>query len=223
MVRSFRRGGLAAVLALSLAPLTACAAGSSSQTLHIKPNNAEVTKGSIQVQNAWVLTQASGPATVSARLFNNGASTQTLQAVQIAGGLVATLKDKNGGSTVTVPAHGTVLLGGQGNPAAVLNSGAETLRNGDVQNAVFVFSSSGAVSLPINVTPAAGFFEPYGPGSLAPSTPPSPTATPGTTTPGSTATPTGTASPGAGSGKGHKSTKGATAGSTATPTVTPTR
>lgn len=182
MVRSFRRGAVAAVLALSLAPLAACAAGNQAQTLNVHPDNPETSKGPIQVQNAIVLTQPNGPATVTARLYNNGSSAQTLDSVQLAGGQSATLSAANGGGSVTVPAHGTVLLGGKGNPSAVVTSGAEALRDGDVQNAVFVFSGTGAVALPVNVLPATGFYQPYGPGSLPATPAPSPTATPATPT-----------------------------------------
>lgn len=192
MVRSFRRGALAAVVALSLAPLAACAAGNSAQTLKVEPDSQSATVGDIQVQNAFVLTQPGGPATVSARLFNNGTADQTLQAVQLAGGLSARLSGADGGGTITVPAHGTVLLGGKGNPAATIDSGSESLRDGDVQNAVFNFSTTGAVALPVNVTPAAGFFEPYGPSSLPTTAVPLPTDT-ATAAPTDTATPTGTA------------------------------
>lgn len=210
MVRSFRSGALAAVLVLSLAPLAACAAGNSSQTSNVHPDSASASKGPIQVQNAYVLTQTSGPATVSARVFNNGSSDQTLQSVQLAGALNATLSGAGGG-TVTVPAHGSVLLGGKGNPSAVIDTGSESLQNGNVQQAVFDFSSTGPVSVLLNVTPASGFFEPYGPSSIATTQAPSP-AGPGQSPspvtgqgskPGKpakngqgTATPTGTTTPG---------------------------
>lgn len=197
MVRSFRRGAVAAVLALTLAPLAAaCAAGNDAATYQIEPNSEFASAGNVKVQNAFVLTDPSGPATITARLFNNGSSAQTLQAVQIGSSTMAQLTGPKGGSAVTVPAHGSVLLGGKGNPAAVLTTGGEDLRDGDVQNAVFTFSATGPVKMQVNVTPASRYFAPYGPGSLpttaAPTTPSS-TATPtGTQTPSSTTTSTGT-------------------------------
>lgn len=192
MVRSFRRGALAAVFALSLAPLAACSAGNDAQTLKVRPDSDSVTVGEIKVQNAVVLTQTSGdgPATVSARLFNNGSADQTLQALQLGGGVNVTLAGKDGGQNVTVPAHGTVLLGGKGNPTAVVDSGAEALRDGDVQNAVFQFSATGPVALQVNVMPATGDYEKFGPSSLPTTEAPTPSATPT-----DTATPTGTATP----------------------------
>jgi hypothetical protein len=206
VVRSFRRGALAAVLVLSLAPLAACASGNDSQTLGIHPDSQATAKGDIKVQNAYVLTQAGGPATVSARLFNNGSADQTLDSVRIAGTLTASLSDPNGGQTVTVPAHGSVLLGGTGNPSAVLDTGSESLRDGDVQSAVFTFSSTGQVALPVNVTPATGYLEPYGPSSLPTTAPPYPTATTPTATPGGTSAKPGGASAKPGSTAGRTDT-----------------
>ncbi|MFC4030220.1 DUF461 domain-containing protein [Streptomyces polygonati] len=195
MVRSFRRAAFPVLVALSLAPLAACGAGEGARTLEVHPDSEAVSVGVIKVQNAFVLTQSSGPATVSARLFNNGTTAQTLQSLRLSGSLTARLTGAKGGSSITVPANGSVLLGGKGNPTAVIDSGAEALRDGDVQTAVFLFSGTGPVSLPVNVTPARGYFEAYGPGSLPASATPSPSASPSTTaTPGSTdtATPTGT-------------------------------
>jgi hypothetical protein len=202
VVRSFRRGALAAVLALSLAPLAACAAGNGAETLNIQPDSAATTVGDIKVQNAYVLTRPGGPASITARLYNNGSAAQTLQAVQLAGPLEATLSGSpdEGGRTVTVPAHGSVLLGGTGNPSAVITSGAQSLHDGDVRNALFLFSVTGPVALPVFVVPATGQFKDYGPASPPPA--PSPTASATATalptpTGSATAAPGGTATPGA--------------------------
>lgn len=203
MVRSFRRGALAAVFALSLAPLAACAAGNDAQTLKVHPDSDAVTVGVIKVQNAWVLTQdaGDGPATVSARLFNDGSDAQTLQSLQL-GSTRVTLADKDGGQTVSIPAHGTVLLGGKGNPSAVVDSSTEALRDGDVQNAVFEFSATGPVAIQLNVVPARGDYKLYGPSSLPTTQPPTPSNTPkdtssptGTNTPKNTGSPTNTSTP----------------------------
>lgn len=194
MVRSFRRGALAAVVvALSVAPLAACGAGYKAETQEVEPDSAATSKGDIQVQNAFVLTQPNGPATVTARLFNNGTSDQTLNSVKLSTGQTAQLTDTKGAGTgsVTVPAHGTVLLGGKGNPAAVLSGASESLRNGDVQDTVFTFSGAGDVSLPVNVLPAAGYLASYGPGSVPTTAAPAPTST-GTASPSDTSSPTST-------------------------------
>jgi hypothetical protein len=199
VVRSFRRGAFAAVLALSLAPLAAaCSAGNDAETLKVSPDTDSVSVGDIQVQNAVILTQngGSGPATVSARLFNNGSADQTLQALQLGGSVTVKLAGKDGGGTVTVPAHGSVLLGGKGNPSAVVDSSSEALRDGDVQNAVFQFSSTGPVALQVNVVPALGTYKEFGPSSLPTTEAPTPNATPSnTTTPTTTPSGSTTATP----------------------------
>lgn len=77
MSSSLRRGALAAAaIAFSIASLAACGAGSDAQTLGVKPDNAATTVGDIKVQNALVITQpdatSTGPAVISATVFNNG-------------------------------------------------------------------------------------------------------------------------------------------------------
>jgi hypothetical protein len=199
VVRSFRRGACAAVFALSLAPLlAACAAGNDAATLKIRADSASATVGVIKVLNAYVLTDTDGPAAVTARLFNNGSTDQTLQSVKLGNSTTALLAGADGAKNITVPAHGSVLLGGKGNPTATVDTSTESFQDGDVQNAVFTFSTTGAVPIQINVTPATGFFESYGPSSLPTSASPSPSASASpsaSTTPSSTATPTGTATP----------------------------
>lgn len=76
MSSSLRRGALAAAaIAFSIASLAACGAGHNAQTLEIKPDNAATSVGDIKVQNAVVITQpdleSTGPAVVSATLFNS--------------------------------------------------------------------------------------------------------------------------------------------------------
>lgn len=177
MSSSLRRGALsAAAIVLSIASLTACGAGNNAQTLEIKPDNAAVTVGDIQAQNVVVITQAesdaSGPAVVSATLFNNGSTDQTLQSVELdgAGSLELTPAE---GEDLVVPAHGSLTLGGKGNASAVLAGGREALRDGDAQKVTFTFSETGAVSLEAFVVPASGYYASWGPSAL----PESPAAT----------------------------------------------
>lgn len=202
MSRSLRRGVLAAtVLTLSIATLSACGAGNNAQTLQVKPDNAATAVGDIKIQNATVVTQpdpkAKGPAVVTATVFNNGAKDQKLESVTIVGtGKTAKLSPAGGGSgAVTVPAGGSLVIGGKGNASAVLPSGREAVQDGDAQAVSFDFSATGKVQLRAFVVPATGFFEGYGP-----AVPPKPTGS---------ATPTGTATPGDGkpagtAGPGHQ-------------------
>ncbi|MFJ7137604.1 copper chaperone PCu(A)C [Streptomyces fungicidicus] len=171
MSSSLRRGALAAAaIAFSLASLSACAAGNNAQTLQIQPDNAATTVGDIKVQNAVVITQpdleSTGPAVVSATLFNEGRTDQTLESVTIPGtGKSAELKPAEGGS-LTVPAGGSLILGGEGNAAAVLPSSREAVQDGNAQKVTFTFSETGDVSLRAFVYPAERFFEKWGPSDV---------------------------------------------------------
>lgn len=168
MSSSLRRGALAAAaIAFSIASLSACAAGHNAQTLQIQPDNAATTVGDIKIQNALVITQpdleSTGPAVVSATLFNQGDTDQTLESVTLPGtGKTAELTPAEGGS-LTVPAGGSLILGGEGNAAAVLPSSREAVQDGNAQQVTFTFSETGEVSLRAFVFPAENFFEGWGP------------------------------------------------------------
>ncbi|MFE7983129.1 DUF461 domain-containing protein [Streptomyces cellulosae] len=168
MSSSLRRGALAAAaLAISLASLSACAAGNNAQTLQIQPDNASTTVGDIQVQNATVITQpdleSTGPAVISATLFNSGDKDQTLESVTVPGtGKTAELSPAKGGDLV-VPAGGSLILGGEGNASAVLPSSREAVQDGNAQEITFTFSETGDVSLRAIVFPAEHFFKSWGP------------------------------------------------------------
>ncbi|MFI5620395.1 DUF461 domain-containing protein [Streptomyces sp. NPDC051567] len=200
MSRSLRRGTLAATaVVFSIAALSACGAGNDAQTLQIKPDNAAATKGEIKIQNALVITQGEkekkGPAVVSATLFNSGTKPQTLDAVTLAGGKggKVVLKSAEGAGKITVPAGGSVVIGGKGNASAVIEGGRTAVEDGNVQEVVFQLSSAGAVPLGAFVVPATGMFADFGP-SAAPGTGATPSGAP-TPSPGSTSgTPSGSSS-----------------------------
>jgi hypothetical protein len=194
---SLRRGApAAAVIAFSIASLAACGAGSDAQTLEVKPDNAAVKVGDIKVQNALIVTQpdvnATGPAVVSATLFNNGDTAQTVDSIALPNvNATAQVKPAKGGGKLVVPAHGSVVIGGKGNASAVLPNGREAVQDGAVRKVTFTFSKTGDVSLQAFVVPAKSYFEQWGPSEI-PSAPATPTAKPGKTATGSP-TPTGTA------------------------------
>ncbi|MFC9308722.1 DUF461 domain-containing protein [Streptomyces sp. NPDC057011] len=225
MSRSLRRGALAATaVVFSIASLAACGAGNDAQTLQIKPDNAAVTKGEIKIQNALVITQGGkekkGPAAVSATVFNSGTKPQTLDGITLGGGKSkVTLKAAAGDGKVTVPAGGSVVLGGKGNASAVVEGGAEGAKDGDVQKIVFQLSSTGDVELEAFVVPGNGMYAAYGPttapaaGATASGSPAatpsgtpsgSPSGTPsGTPAAGAAGTPSGTPSGSASHAAGH--------------------
>ncbi|MER6391761.1 DUF461 domain-containing protein [Streptomyces sp. NPDC001523] len=198
MSRSLRRGALAATaVVFSIAALAACGAGNNAQTLEIKPDNAAITKGDIKIQNALVITQSEqdkkGPAAVSATVFNTGTQAQTLDGITLAGGKSkVVLKNAEGAGKITVPAGGSVVLGGTGNASAVVVGGREAVEDGNVQKVTFQLSSTGDVALDAFVVPAAGMYAGYGP-TVAPVAAPSPSASPSGAASGS---PSGTPSGG---------------------------
>lgn len=177
---SLRRGALAAAaIAFSIASLAACGAGNNADTLDVKPDNAATSVGDIKAQNVTIITpadrQSTGPAAVSATLFNQGRTAQTLDAVVVDGKPV-TLTPVSG-TKVTVPGNGRVILGGKGNAAASLPSGRSGLADGNVHKVTFSFSRTGDVSVNAFVVPAEGQYTSWGP-SAAPATSPSPAASP---------------------------------------------
>ncbi|MEU1251759.1 DUF461 domain-containing protein [Streptomyces chartreusis] len=225
MSSSLRRGALAAAaLAFSITSLAACAAGNDAQTLQIKPDNAATSVGAIKIQNALVITQpdleSTGPAAISATLFNSGKTAQTLDAIKVDDtDKTAELKAAKGGS-LTIPAGGRLIIGGKDNASAVLSSSREAVRDGNAQKITFTFSETGDVSLRAFVVPAESYFEGWGPTEVpaAPETTSSPTGTPtGTPNAGAEATPSGGASAGSSETPGA-GTEGGQGAGTATPT-----
>ncbi|WP_369271898.1 DUF461 domain-containing protein [Streptomyces sp. R11] len=224
MSSSLRRGALAAAaITFSIAALSACAAGNNAQTLEIKPDNAATSVGDIKIQNAIVITQpdleSTGPAAISATLFNSGSSAQTLDSIKVAGtSKNAELKPAKGGS-LTIPAGGSLIIGGKDNAAAVLPSSREAIQDGNAQKITFTFSKTGDVSLRAFVVPAESFFESWGPSEVpaTPGTTSSPTGSPaGTPGEGAEATPTDGAA-GSATETGGAAGDGAASGDTATP------
>lgn len=172
MSSSLRRGALAAaVTAVSIASLAACGAGKDAQTLEIRPDNASTAVGDLKVQNALVVTpsgaETTGPAAVSATIFNGGSRAETLESITVAGaGKVELTPGK--GKSLSVPAGGSIVIGGKDNASAVLPDGG--LVNGDVEKVTFTFSTTGAVSLRAFIVPADGHLAEWGP-SGAPAAP----------------------------------------------------
>ncbi|MFE9255742.1 DUF461 domain-containing protein [Streptomyces sp. NPDC006879] len=179
MSRSLRRGALAAVaIVFSIASLSACGAGLNAQTMEVKPDNPEVTVGDVKIQNALVITQpeasAEGPAVVSATIFNAGDSAETLENIKLDGGPgTIKLTAAQGSGPVTVPAGGSVVLGGKGNASATIQGGRESVKDGDAQKLTFGLSKTGDVAINAFVVPAKGYFDSWGPTER-----PAPTATP---------------------------------------------
>ncbi|MQY38142.1 hypothetical protein SRB17_61510 [Streptomyces sp. RB17] len=214
MSSSLRRGALAAsAIVFSIASLAACGAGNDSQTLGIKPDNAATSVGNIKIQNALVITQpdlkSTGPAVISATLFNQGGTDETLQSIAIPGSTQTVKLTPAKGGNLTVPAHGSLILGGKGNASAEIPSGRESVQDGNAQKITFTFSTTGAVSLQAFVVPATSYFDKWGPSQIP--------SGPATASPAPGATASGSAKP----GKHGKATPSATASNTASTAATP--
>ncbi|GAA3102698.1 DUF461 domain-containing protein [Streptomyces rectiviolaceus] len=175
MSRSLRRGAIAATaIAFSLASLAACGAGNNAQTHEIKPDNAATAVGDIKIQNAMVITQpdlkSTGPAVIAATIFNNGSTDQTLDGIKVNGtGKTAKItpakddKTSKRGGPLTIPAGGSVVIGGKDNAAAVLPSSREAVKDGNAQAVTFAFSKTGDVKMKTFVVPAESYFKKWGP------------------------------------------------------------
>lgn len=155
----------------SIASLAACGAGNDAQTLGVRPDNAATSVDDIKIQNATIVTQpkidAEGPAVVTGMVFNNGTKAETLEAVSLPGtSTKVTLKPAKGSGPLTVPAGGSLLLGGEGNASAVIEDGREAAEDGDAQPVRFELSETGTVELRAFVVPATHYFKDVGPSEL---------------------------------------------------------
>ncbi|GAA5008056.1 DUF461 domain-containing protein [Streptomyces siamensis] len=221
MSSSLRRGALAAAaIAFSIASLAACGAGNNAQTLEVKPDNAATSVGTIKIQNATVITQpdlqSTGPAVISATIFNNGRTPQTLDSITIAEtNKAATISPAKGSGKLTIPAGGSVVIGGKGNASAVLDNSSEAVQDGNAQKVTFGFSSTGDVSLRAFVVPAESYFSKWGPSDIPAAPGASRTAT-------ATTKPSGTASGSPSGSASGKPTDAASSSATATATATGT-
>ncbi|MEU2712448.1 DUF461 domain-containing protein [Streptomyces sp. NPDC007205] len=183
MSSSLRRGALAAsAIVFSIASLAACGAGNNSQTLEVKPDNAATSVGTIKIQNALIITQpdlkATGPAVISATVFNADKDPETLQSITVPGSSGTVKLTPAKGQSLTIPAHGSLTLGGKGNASAEIPSGREAVRDGDAQKITFTFSRTGDVSLRAFVVPATSYFDKWGPTQM-PSAPATNSPAPG--------------------------------------------
>ncbi|GGU88331.1 lipoprotein [Streptomyces filipinensis] len=171
MSSSLRRGALAAsAIVFSIASLAACGAGNDSQTLEVKPDNAATTVGTIKVQNALIITQpdlkAPGPAVISATVFNADKDPQTLQSISIPGSNETVKLTPAKGQSLTIPAHGSLIIGGKDNASAEIPNGNQSVVNGNAQKVTFTFSTTGDVSLRAFVVPATSYFDKWGPSQI---------------------------------------------------------
>ncbi|WP_431780967.1 DUF461 domain-containing protein [Streptomyces chumphonensis] len=172
---SLRRGAVAAaVLALSSLSLAGCGAGFDAGTNQIRPDNVLKRVGDIQLQNVTVITSedADGPASVTARIFNGGDEDETLGGISFRsdGGTGSFVLSPADGGSLTVPAGGHLMLGGEGNASAVVqNAGEQDITDGEAQQLTFELSATGDIDVRALVFPQEDItYDEWGP-SEAPS------------------------------------------------------
>ncbi|GAA4686374.1 hypothetical protein GCM10023347_47190 [Streptomyces chumphonensis] len=172
---SLRRGAVAAaVLALSSLSLAGCGAGFDAGTNQIRPDNVLKRVGDIQLQNVTVITSedADGPASITARIFNGGDEDETLGGISFRsdGGTGTFVLSPADGGSLTVPAGGHLMLGGEGNASAIVqNAGDQDITDGEAQQLTFELSATGDIDVRALVFPAEDItYEEWGP-SASPS------------------------------------------------------
>ena len=187
MSSSLRRGALTgAAIVFSIASLSACGAGNDAQTLGVRPDNAAVAVDSLKLQNVTVITQpkpdAKGPAAVTLTVFNEGDKPQTLESISLPGSKAQVkLTPAEGSGSVSVPAQGRVIIGGEGNATAVIENGSQEMDHGVVREVVFRFSETGNVSVKALVVPATNYFKEWGPSEVPSPPEQSPSGSPSAT------------------------------------------
>lgn len=163
MRSSLRRGVVAATaIALSTVSLTACGAGINAQTNGVNPDNASTRVGDLKIQNVNIVTGegGEGPAAVSARIFNDGDTQETLRGLTVSGAGGSVELAPAEGEDLKVPAGGSLMLGGEDNASATLTDLGE-VQAGNAQPITFDFSSTGKVELRATVVPARGAYTEY--------------------------------------------------------------
>ncbi|MEV8093688.1 DUF461 domain-containing protein [Kitasatospora sp. NPDC085879] len=170
MSRSLRRGAIAALVLATVVPLSACSAGNQAETLQIKPDNAATSIGqNLRLNNVLLVTEKgassdeAGPVNLTVNIANTGSTPEVLQSVTVEGAGTATFTDAKGAAVteIVVPAGGSVLIGGEGQPLAHLTSAK--LPIGGYADTDFSFKTAGKVGLPVGVVPATGLYASFGP------------------------------------------------------------
>ncbi|MFJ6216813.1 DUF461 domain-containing protein [Streptomyces sp. NPDC092296] len=175
MSRSLRRGAIAA-LVLAIAPLSACAASNDAETLQVRPDNAAASIGTtLKLNNILLVTKAaegadqseSGPAAVSVNISNAGSTAQVLKSVTVGDAGTAEFTGPDGGTVreITVPAGGSVLLGGPGQPSVRVTDAK--VQRGGFAPVTFSFDSAGSVKTEAAVVSGTGDYSSFAPSAPA--------------------------------------------------------
>ena len=162
----------AGALALLVPAIAGCEAGNGAPTLefHAASAGTQTVVNGIRITNVFVLGAPSGaslPAGSSASLFlslfNDGATSDTLQSVTAAGTAASVTLD---GGTVPLPSETPVNLTGP-QPSAVLNNLSAPLSSGGYVAVTLQFKNAGPVTLQVPVEPQSYYWSTYSPAPSA--------------------------------------------------------
>lgn len=172
MSRSLRRGAVAAVIAVAIAPvLAACSAGSSAATLQVKPNAAatSVNGGQLKLNGVAIVADANGnaPASVIASIANNEQQAENLVSVTV-GTTAASLT-----GPTAIPSGSALSLGTPGANATLATVPSLDQPAGANEPITFVFANGGSVTLSAQIQTGTGEYAPYAPATPTPTTVPS--------------------------------------------------
>ncbi|AXI78265.1 copper chaperone PCu(A)C [Peterkaempfera bronchialis] len=186
MSRSLRRGAIAA-LVLAIVPLSACAAGTDAASLQVKPDHAATSLGNnLQLNNILLVTEPGDgstesetrPAAVSVNISNTGPTAQILRSVTVGGAATAEFTGADGSRVgeISVPAGGSVLLGGPGQPT--VHVADAKVQQGGYSPVTFDFDTAGTVSAEAAVVSGTGEYASFAPTASASPTAPAASASP---------------------------------------------
>jgi copper(I)-binding protein len=184
----------AVVLALSAA-LAGCGVGFDAPTTQVSPPHPSGDIGPMRVRSFMLIQrEGGGPAAAVVTLVNTSNEPQALRSLQITppqtGGGAATATPSTPldvAAAITVPAHGAVHVGAQGQPTVTVNGLDAIARPGQLALVTLIFDKAGRMTLNVVVQAGTGPFASF-----------APTAQPTLTTsisPATTTSPSGTESP----------------------------
>jgi hypothetical protein len=183
----------AVVLALSAA-LAGCGVGFDAPTEQVSPPHPSGDIGPMRVRSFMLIqTDGGGPAAAVVTLVNTSNEPQALRSLQItppqtgAGAATATPSTPlDVAAAITVPAHGAVHVGAQGQPTITVDGLDAIARPGQLALVTLIFDKAGRITFNVVVQAGTGPFA-----SFAPTAQPTPTTS---NTPTTTTSPTDTES-----------------------------
>jgi hypothetical protein len=184
----------AVVLALSTA-LAGCGVGFNAPTSQVSPPHPSGDIGPMRVRSFMLIQKdGGGPAAAVVTLVNTSNEAQALRSLQIAppqtgGGAspASTSTPLDVAAAITVPAHGALHVGAQGQPTLTIDGLDTIARPGRLALVTLIFDKAGRITFNVVVQAGTGPFA-----SFAPTAQPTPTTS---ISPATTTSPTGTESP----------------------------